>query len=59
MTEEEAGRKAQGLAWCMGITFYVVRSPEGHFLPVQRPSDGCEILYTVPPPLSVHEQRLA
>jgi hypothetical protein len=59
MTEEEARNKAKSLALCMGITFYVVRSREGHFLPVQAPSDDGEIVATVPPPTSVHDQGLA
>jgi hypothetical protein len=37
----------------MGITFYVVRSPEGRFLPVQIPSVDCEVLATVTPPEDV------
>jgi hypothetical protein len=31
MTEPEARRHAEALAQAMGITFYVVRSPEGDF----------------------------
>jgi hypothetical protein len=50
MTEERAHHYAQALAQGMGITFYVVRSREGHFLPVQIPSEDCEILATVTPP---------
>jgi hypothetical protein len=38
---------------------HVVRSGEGRFLPVQLPPDDCEILATVTPPDSVHDQRLA
>jgi hypothetical protein len=49
MTEEEARRQAEGLALSMGITFYVVRSRDGRFLPVQQPSDDDEILATVAP----------
>ena len=49
MTEEQARRHAEALALGMGITFYVVRSPEGRFLPVQLPSDDCEILPVEPP----------
>jgi hypothetical protein len=59
MTEQEARDKAEGLASCIGITFYVVRSPQGDLLTVQAPPDGCEILATVPPPTSVHDQGLA
>jgi len=33
----------------------VVRSREGRYLSVQRPSDDCEILVTVTPPDSVHD----
>jgi hypothetical protein len=51
MTEEQAHIHARALADGMGITFYVVRSREGRFLPVQRPSDDCEILETVTPPI--------
>ncbi len=39
----------------MGITFYVVRTREGDFEPVQLPPDDCEILATVEPPGSPHE----
>jgi hypothetical protein len=44
MTEEQARANAKGLALGMGITFYVVHSREDRFLPVQLPSDDCEIL---------------
>jgi len=37
----------------MGITFYVVRNPEGDFLAVQNPTHDCEIIATVTPPDSV------
>jgi hypothetical protein len=53
MTEEQARRHAEGLALGMGITFYVVRSRDGDFLPVQLPSDDCDIVATVTPPGSV------
>ena len=53
MTEEQAHRQAEALAQGMGITFYVVRSSDGRFLPVQLPSDDCEILATVEPPSGV------
>jgi hypothetical protein len=56
MTEEQARRNAKALALGMGITFYVVRSREGRFLPVQMPSDDCEILATVTPPSSRIDQ---
>ena len=59
MTEEEASRNAKALALAMGITFYVIRSREGRVLPVQVPSDDCEILATVTPPGSRSDQRLA
>jgi hypothetical protein len=39
MTEEKARGYAKTLAQGIGITFYVVRSPEGRFLPVELPSD--------------------
>jgi hypothetical protein len=50
MTEEQARRSAKALALGMDITFYVVRSREGHVLPVQLPSDDCEILAIFTPP---------
>jgi hypothetical protein len=50
MTEERAPHHAEALALGMGITFYVVRSPQGRFLPVQLPSDDCEVLATIEPP---------
>ena len=50
MTEEQAHHYASALAQSMDITFYVVRSREGRFLPVQVPSADCEILATVRPP---------
>ena len=53
MTEEQARRHAEALAFGMGITFYVVRSRDGDFLPVQLPSDDCEILATFEPRSSV------
>jgi len=53
MTEDKACHYAEALAQSMGITFYVVWSHEGGFLPVQIPSDSCEILATVKPPSSV------
>jgi hypothetical protein len=55
VTEEEARRQAEALAHGMGITFYVVRNPQGDFLPVQEPPDDCEIVATVRPPGSIHE----
>jgi hypothetical protein len=55
MTEEQARRHAEAVAHSMGITFYVVRTPEGDFLAVQQPSDDCEIIATVSPPGSVHD----
>ena len=53
MSEERARHYAKALAQSMGITFYVVRSHEGGFLPVQIPSANCEILATVRPPGNV------
>ncbi|MBV8119057.1 MAG: hypothetical protein JO081_03850 [Alphaproteobacteria bacterium] len=58
MTEVEARDRAEKLASCMGIDFYVVRSREGDFSAVQVPSDDCEILATVTPPGSVHARGL-
>jgi hypothetical protein len=59
MTEQEAREKAEALAFAMGITFYVVRSPEGGYQPVQSPPDNREIIATVTPPTSVHDHGLA
>ena len=55
MSEERARHYAKAFAQSMGITFYVVRSPEGRFLPVQIPSVDCdcEVLATVTPPEDV------
>lgn len=55
MTEEKARYYAKALAQSMGITFYAVRSREGRYLSVQRPSDDCEILATAAPPDCVHD----
>ena len=55
MTEERARHYAKTLARNMGITFYVVRSREGRFLPVQIPSIDCEVLATVTPPENVKD----
>jgi hypothetical protein len=55
VTEEEARRQAEALAHGMGITFYVVRNRQGDFLPVQEPPDDCEIVATITPPGSIHE----
>ena len=59
MTEEQARTNDKALALGMGITFYVVRSREGRILPVQPPSDDCEVLASIAPPRDVHEQGLA
>jgi hypothetical protein len=56
--DKQARSHAEALALGMGITFYVVRSREGRFLPVQLPSDDCEILATVTPPGSGRYQTL-
>jgi hypothetical protein len=55
MSEERARHYAKALAQSMGITFYVVRSREGRFLPVQIPSVDCEVLATVAPPENVKD----
>jgi len=55
MTEDEARRHAEDFAHGMGITFYVVRRPEGDLLPVQEPPDDYEIVATVTPLSSAHE----
>jgi len=49
MTEEKARHYAKALAEGIGIIFYVVRSRERGFVPVQIPSDDCEILATDQP----------
>jgi hypothetical protein len=59
MTEQEACEKTEALALAIGITFYVVRSPEGDYQPVQSPPEDREIIATVPPPASVHDHGLA
>jgi hypothetical protein len=59
MTEEAAHRAANALALGMGITFYVVRSRSGRVLPVQTPSDDCEILARVTPPRSAYDRQAA
>jgi hypothetical protein len=41
MTEQEAHRHAEALAYGMGITIYVVRTRDGDVLPVQQPSEDC------------------
>jgi hypothetical protein len=55
MSEERARHYAETLAHSMGITFYVVRSREGRFLPVQIPSVDCGVLATVTPPGKVQD----
>jgi hypothetical protein len=55
MSEERARHYAKALAQSMGITFYVVRSREGRFLPVQIPSVDCEVLATVAPSENVKD----
>jgi hypothetical protein len=58
MTEEHARSQAETLAIGMGITFYVVRSAEREFMPVQLLPDDCEILATITPPTSGNEPTL-
>jgi hypothetical protein len=55
MTEEQARTNAKALALGMGI----MRSREGRILPVQLPSDDCEVLAPIAPPRGVHDQGLA
>ena len=57
MTGDEARAQAEALAIGMGITFYVVRSREGDFLPVQMPPKDSEIIAAIDPPRS-HEHTL-
>ena len=57
MTEEQARHHAEAVARSMGITFYVVRTREGDFEPVQLPSDDCEIVATAEPLRSPDESR--
>ncbi len=59
MTEQEARDKAEALAFSMGITFYVVRNAQGEIQTVQLPPDGCDVIASIPPPDSVHDQGLA
>jgi hypothetical protein len=59
VTEEHARRGVEGVAFAMGITFYVVRNPEGDFWAVQNPPDGCEVIVTVTPPDSVQPDNEA
>jgi len=56
MTEEKARSHAETLALAMGITFYVVRSREGQFQPVQMPPQDCDVVATVDPPSSEQAQ---
>ena len=58
MTEEEARAHAEGLALSMGIIFYVVRTGDGDFLPVQTPPDDCELVATVEPPERENDRRI-
>jgi hypothetical protein len=58
MTEDEAQRRAEALAFGLGITFYVVRNRDGGFEAVQLPPDDSEIWLTVVPPTSVHDRGL-
>jgi hypothetical protein len=55
--KKQAHRSAQALAFGMGITFYVVRDRDGEFSAVQLPPDDSEILATVLPPASIHDDR--
>ena len=59
MTEKQAYRHAEALAIGIGIgiTFYVVRNPEGDFSAVQTPSDNCEIVATIDPPRDMHDHK--
>ena len=57
MTEDKARHYAKVVADVVGITFYVVRSGEGGFIPVQIPPNGCEIIATVSPPSTVDPHR--
>jgi hypothetical protein len=50
MSEEKARSDAEALASALGITFYVVRSEDGHFSAVQRPTAKSEIIATIEPP---------
>ena len=55
MTQEKACHYAKVLAQGLGKTSYVVRSRAGRFLPVQKPTDDCEILATMMPPSSARK----
>jgi hypothetical protein len=58
MTEEQARRQAEALAIGMGITFYVVRNPDGDFAAVQTPPDDCHIVATIDSPGDVRDHKL-
>ena len=58
MTEEQARRHAEALGIGMGITFYVVRNPEGDFSAMQTPPDDCQIVATIDPPRDVRDHKL-
>jgi hypothetical protein len=58
MTEEQARSPPKRSRSDGGIPFYVVRSAAGRVLPVQRPTDDCEILATIAPPSSGQAQTL-
>ena len=58
MTQDEALVHAEGLALSIGITFYVVRTRDGDFLPVQLPPDDCQIIATVEPPERANDRRI-
>ena len=58
MTEEQARAQAEALAIGMGITIYVVRTPDDRFLPVQVPMEDCEVLATIDPPRDKHDHKL-
>jgi hypothetical protein len=58
MTEDEARANAEALALSMDITFYVVRTRDGDFLPVQMPPDDSQIVATVEPPQRPNDRRI-
>jgi hypothetical protein len=49
MSEEKARSDAEALAMALGITFFIVRSHDGHYSAVQQPPPECEIIAAIEP----------
>jgi hypothetical protein len=58
MSEEKARNDAEALASALGITFYVVRSSDGHFSAVQLVTAESEILDVIEPPTESRHSSL-